>query len=121
MKAARPPGAQGDDLLPPLIFPTDKQKNNIVPINKTAIKILMHEDDIYNTSNSDSTMTKDGHNKDTLPVSELVLLYDQIKDFKKTRPPKGSEQCPAMTPRLDCTDVPYRKWAFSLLCNARCR
>lgn len=48
-------------LLPPLIFPTDKKHNNIVPINKTAIKILMHEDDYYNSSSSGSSdkMTKD--------------------------------------------------------------
>lgn len=56
-----------DSLLPPLIFPTDPTRNNIMPINKTLIKILMHEDDLTNSS---APMTKES-DKET--VSELGI------------------------------------------------
>lgn len=55
------PSNTTDPQLPPLIFPTDKQRNNIKPINKTAITILMHGDSLYNSS----AMTKEEH-KDTV-------------------------------------------------------
>lgn len=70
------------DLLPPLIFPTDKKHNNIVPINKTAIKILMHEDDYYNSSSSNSDkMTKEGdaaaevHKEVTVSGSPFLVFF----------------------------------------------
>lgn len=56
--------------MPPLIFPTDKQKNKILPVNKTAIKILMHEDDFYNSS---SSVTKEADKEKT--VSDRWELF----------------------------------------------
>lgn len=62
-------GSTGADM-PPLIFPTDKQRNKILPVNKTAIKILMHEDDFYNSS---SSVTKEEDKEKT--VSDRGELF----------------------------------------------